>query len=135
MKIDLKNLVISATTTVAEFPLCKGMEVEIAYANKKLLANMHANALVQKFDSETAAPYNELDTEKYIYNYVKEVVKGWKGFTYGHLATLVLIEEEGLNMDEEIEFDIDTAVFLMSNSPAFDQWVVNTAKRLENFRK
>ena len=134
MKLNLKNLVVTATTAHFDFPVCNGMSVEIAYANKTLLNNIHESALVQKFDTETGAPYKDLDTDAYVKNYVSEVIKGWTGFTYAHLASLVLIDESDVDPTQEIDFDVDTAVFLMTNSPVFDQWVVSMAKRLDNFR-
>jgi hypothetical protein len=135
MKLNLKDLVVNATEAQFEFPLCPGMKVTIAYTNKVLLNNIRTSAMIQKFDKETGQPYQDLDTEKYLDNYIKAVVKGWSGFTVEHLNDMVLIDKTDLDMDKEIDFDHDTAVFLMNEASAFDTWVVTTAKQLENFRK
>lgn len=134
MKLNLKNLVITAKQVEFEVPFCKGMKVKLAYVNKPLLNKLREDSLIQKFDLETAAPYKELDADKYVRNYAKEVIVGWTGFTYGHLSTLMLIDETGINKEDVIEFDTDTAVFLLQNSPTFDTWVVSMAKQLDNFR-
>ena len=136
MKLNLKTLVVDAKTATCKFPfeVCKGMEVELAYADRKQLDNIREVSLVQKFDPETGAPFKELDTDVYIKNFAEALIKGWTGFTYAHLASLVLIEESGIDPEEEIEFDIDTAVFLLEHSQVFDRWVVATSKRLDNFR-
>lgn len=133
-KLNLKTLVVNAKEAEFDFPLCPGMKVTIAYANKVLLNNIREKSLVKKFDPETGAPFNELDTDKYMTNYVAAVVKGWKGFTVEHLASLVLIEEGSLDKTQEIDFDLETAKFLMTESSAFDTWVVASAKQLANFR-
>ena len=76
-KLTLANLVLNAQAAEFEFPLCKGMTVELAYVNSTVLNNIREQSLVQKFDPETGAPFKELDGEKYIINYAKAVIKGW----------------------------------------------------------
>jgi hypothetical protein len=135
MKLNLKTIVVTATEAEFEFPLCPGMKVTIAYTNKTLLNNIRSKSMIQKFDKETGAPYQDLDTDKYLANYIQAVVKGWSGLTYAHLSELVLIDETDLDKEQEIDFDLDAAMFLMNEASAFDTWVVTTAKQLENFRK
>jgi hypothetical protein len=133
-KLSLANLVIDAKNTKLDVPLCPGMQVTLAYANKTLLNNIRNACLVQKFDPDSGATFKELDAVKYTEMYVKDVLKGWTGFTYGHLASLVLIDESAVDLTEEIPFDVETAIFLMKNASAFDLWVVTAAKQLANFR-
>lgn len=133
--LKLSNLVLNAKQSEFEFPLCKGMTVELAYVNASVLNKVREKSLIQKFDQETGSPFKELDGEKYVLNYAQAVIKGWKGFTYAHLAELVLVDETGLDLTAEIPFDLDSAVFLMNNCVAFDTWVVTSAKKLANFRK
>ena len=133
--LSLANLVLTAQEAEFEFPLCKGMVVTVAYANSTLLNTIREKSLVQKFDPETGTPFQELDGEKYVLNYAKAVIKGWKGFTYAHLASMVLIDETGVDLEKEIPFDLDSAAFLMNNATTFDTWVVTSAKKLSNFRK
>lgn len=134
MKLNLKTLVVTATEADFKFNICEGMTVTIAYANKALLSSLREGSMVQKFDPETSAPYRELDMKKYLSLYTRAVVKNWKGFTGAHLASLVLINEDDIDLDAEIDFDPETVDFLMEQSPVFDAWVVATAKQLSNFR-
>ena len=134
-KLNLKNILITATKAELDFHLCPGMKVEIAYASKTVLENLREKSQVQKFDTETGTPFKSIDNDLYVKNYAETIVLGWKGFTGAHLASLVLVDETELDLEAEIDFDQETAVFLMANCPAFDRWVVNSANALENFRR
>lgn len=134
-KLTLSNLVLNAQTVEMDFPMCKGMTVQLTYVNNTVMNSIREKSLVQKFDTETGNPFKELDGEKYVRNYTQAVLKGWKGFTFAHLASLVLIDETSVDLEAEVPFDLDNAIFLMNNCVAFDTWVVTSAKKLANFRK
>ena len=134
MKLNLKTIVVNATQAEFDFHACPGMSVTIAYANKALLNSLKEQSMIQKFDTETGTPYKDLDVNVYLAKYIGAVVKGWKGFTGAHLASLVLINEDDIDLGAEIDFDAETAEFLMKESSVFDAWVVATAKTLANFR-
>ena len=64
----------------------------------------------------------------------KAVVKNWKGLTLGHLETLLLIDMEGKDPDETLEFSEENAEVLVSSSTEFDTWLNEVVFDLDNFR-
>lgn len=134
-KLDLSRLAINTKKVEFDFPGLEGFKVSLNYLSRNALEKLRDDSMVQKVDSETGFPYKDLDRDLYIKNYVSRAVAGWKGFTYNHLAHLMLIDESQVeDMDEEIEFDTDTAITLVTNSERFDTWVTTTLRKLDNFR-
>jgi hypothetical protein len=75
-----------------------------------------------------------LDEEKFIVEFTKSVVKNWKGLTLAHLETLILLDIEGQDPSQELEYDIDNAETLVSSSSEFDTWLNEVVFDLDNFR-
>ena len=77
----------------------------------------------------------EFDDEKFIVEYCKAVIKGWKGLKYSYLEALLLVDISGLNPEDCLPFTQDNAELLMKNANDFDTWVTETVGDLENFTK
>ena len=75
------------------------------------------------------------DEDKSLVEYVKAVIKGWKGLKYSYLEELLLVDISTLNPDDELEFNQDNAETLMKNASDFDTWVSEVTGDLENFTK
>ena len=75
-----------------------------------------------------------MDDDKFLFEYTKAVIKGWKGFKLGYAKNMLLLgdltsEEE----EKELEFTQDNVEVLMKNSTDFDTWVTEMVGDLENF--
>ncbi len=89
--------------------------------------------LLQSLDKKTRQPEEELDEEKFLIEYCKSVIKGWKGLKYCYLEELLLVDVSELDPDDELPYTQDNAELLMKNATEFDTWVTETVGDLENF--
>ena len=88
-----------------------------------------------KFNKKIGAFEEALDEDKFLEVYVKEVIKGWKGFKYKYLEDILLVNLGDLDPEDELKFTQENAELLMKNSPDFDTWVTESVGDLENFTK
>ena len=117
-----------------EFPGLPGFEVEVANLSRKELTGLRKKCTTKKFDRKTRQAVEDLDEEKFIVEFTKSVVKNWKGLTLAHLETLILVDIEGQDPSQELEYDIDNAETLVSSSSEFDTWLNEVVFDLDNFR-
>lgn len=135
MNLNIANLIVDSRSMTFEYPGMPEFKVELAYVAKTRLAEIRKNCLKTSYDTSLGIPTQELDQEKWTSDFCAEIIKGWSGFTVGHLATLLLIDEEGLDLAEEVPFNLENAVTLLNRSTAFDGWVNSRISDLNNFRK
>ncbi len=91
-------------------------------------------AMHSKSSSQTARIAEQLDEEKFVTEFTKAVIKGWKGLKLEHLETLLLIDMTGKSGDEELEYSLENAETLVSSSTEFDTWLNEVVFDLDNFR-
>ena len=75
----------------------------------------------------------ELDEEKFLVEYCKAVIKGWKGLKFRYLEELLLVDISELKPDDCLPYTPENAELLMKNSADMDSWVTETVGDLENF--
>jgi len=75
-----------------------------------------------------------LDEEKFIVEFTRAVVKNWRGLKLEHLETLLLIDMEGRDPSEELDYTEDNAEILVNSSTEFDTWLNEVVFDLDNFR-
>ncbi len=132
--MELKNLLVNCKTAWVDFPGLKGFSVEVANLSRKELVNLRKKCIIQKFDRKTRQAVEQLDDEKFISEFAAATIKNWKGLTLKHLETLILINTEGQNLEEELAYSKENAETLISNSTEFDQFINDTVFDLGNFR-
>ena len=131
--MELKQLLVDSKTTWVEFPGLEGFEVELANLSRKELNNLRKRCTVQKFDRKTRQPEEHLDEDKFLVEYCKAVIKGWKGLKYRYLEELLLVDISELDPDDELPYTQENAELLMKNATDFDSWLTETVGDLENF--
>ena len=75
-----------------------------------------------------------LDEEKFVIEFTHGVVKNWKGLTLEHLETLLLVDIDGKDPKQELEYSSENAETLVSSSTEFDTWLNEVVFDLDNFR-
>ena len=88
-----------------------------------------------KWNKKTHQPEEELDEEKFLTEYCKAVIKGWKGLRYQYLEELLLVDVSDFDPNDCLLYTVDNAELLMKNSTPFDTWVTETVGDLENFTR
>jgi hypothetical protein len=112
-----------------------GFTVDLCYLAREELIKLRNRCLAQKFNRKTRAFDEQLDENKFLVEYVKAVIKGWKGLKYSYLEELLLVDISSLDPEDYLEFSLDNAETLMRNAADFDTWVTEVTGELENFTK
>jgi hypothetical protein len=132
--MELKKLMIDTKAVWVDFPGLPGFKIEVANLSKKELTGLRKKCTGQKFDRKTRQAIETLDEDKFITEFTKSVVKNWEGLTLEHLETLLLIDMEGKDPEETLEYSEENAEVLVSSSTEFDTWLNEVVFDLDNFR-
>ena len=131
--ISLASLMTPSKTVALDFPGYTGMSIDLCYLAREELVKLRKKCVTTKFNKKTRQPEEELDEDKFLVEYCKAVIKGWKGFKYRYLEELRLVDVSALDPEDELPFTQENAELLMKNSSNFDTWVTETVSDLENF--
>lgn len=133
MTTKLKNLLVSTKDTTVEYPGMPGFELNLTFLGREKLIDMRKRATRQTYKKHQAV--EEFDDEIFLELYTKAIIKGWEGFKFKYLKELVPINDEGLDLEEELPYDEETALELIKNSTVFDKFISDYASELGNFNK
>ena len=132
-KVSLASLLTPSKTVTIDYPGIDEFEVDLCYLAREELLKLRNKCLTQKFNKKTRAFEEQLDEDKFLVQYVKGVIKGWRGLTYESLQELLLVDVTEQDPEDELEFTQENAEILMRNSGDFDSWVTEMVGDLENF--
>ena len=132
--MDLKQLVVDSKAMWIDFAGLEGFSVEVANLSRKELTGMRKKCTTTKFNRKSRAAEEVLDEDKFVVEFARNSVKNWKGLTLAHLETLILIDIEGQDLTQEIEYSDENAEILVSQSTEFDTWLNEVVFDLDNFR-
>ena len=121
--VSLSSLLTPSKTVTVDYPGMNGFTVDLCYLAREELIKLRNRCLSQKFNRKTRAFDDQLDEDKFLVEYVKAVIKGWKGLKYSYLEELLLVDISSLDPEDELEFSQDNAETLMKNAGDFDTWV------------
>jgi len=131
--VSLASLLTPSKTVTIDYPEFPGMTVDLCYLAREELVKLRSRCLSQKFNKKTRAFEEDLDDAKFLVEYCKSVIKGWKGLKYKYLEKMLLVNLEGVNPEDELAYTQEDAEILMKNASDFDTWVTETVGDLENF--
>ena len=133
--VSLASLLTPSKTVTVDYPTLKGFSVDLCYLAREELIKLRSKCVSQKLNRKTRAFEETLDEDKFLTEYCKAVIKGWKGLKYKYLEELLLVDTSKLNLEDELDYTEENAELLMKNSGDFDNWVSETVAELENFTK
>ncbi len=133
--VSLASLLTPSKTVSIDFPGMEGFKVDLCYLAREELIKLRNKSITQKFNKKTRGFEDSLDENKFLVEYVKAIIKGWKGLKYSYLEELLLVDISSLDPEDELEFTQENAETLMKNATDFDSWVNETTGDLENFTK
>ena len=133
--VSLATLLTPSKTVSVDYPEFEGFEVQLTYLAREELMKLRNRTLKQKFNKKTRAFEEQMDDDLFLTEYVKAVIKGWKGLKYEYVSQLLLIDTDSVNLQDELRFTLENAELLMKNSADFDTWVTEVVGDLENFTK
>lgn len=132
--MELKKLMVDTKSAWVDFPGLDGFSVEVVNLSRKELNGLRKRCTGQKFDRKSRAVVETLDEDKFIQQFSEATLKSWKGLTLEHLETLILIEVGDQDPSTEVEYTVDNAEVLVTNSTEFDTWLNEVVFDLDNFR-
>ena len=133
--VSLKSLLTPSKTVGMEFPGMEGFNIKLTYLAREELLKLRNRSVKQVLNKRTRAYEEQLDNDKFLEEYSKAVIKGWKGLKYKYLEELLLVDTSEVDLDDDLAWTHENAEILMKNSGDFDNWVSETVGELENFTK
>ena len=129
----IANLHAQETTVDVEFPEIDGFVISLAYLNRDDLMKIRNRSLSYKFNKRTRQREEEVDNDKFLEEYTKKAIKGWKGLYVKDLPQLLPIDMENADPNEAIEYNETEALELIKNSTVFDQFITDSMQDYEQF--
>lgn len=114
-----------------EYPGMPEFKVQVAFLSRETLQQIRKKATKTSFKNRQ--PVEELNEELFLDLYVKAAVKGWSGLKLKYLEQLAPVDLSGQDLDAELEYSEENALYLMKNSTNFDSFVSEQVTDLGNF--
>ena len=132
--MNLEALMVDTKSAWIEFPEAPGLEVEVNNLSRKEITNLRKRCITTKFNRKSRIMEEDLNEEKFVREFTKATVVGWKGFRLKYLEDLLLVDLKDKDPSLELEYSIDNAESLVENSNEFDNWLNEVVFDLDNFR-
>jgi len=131
--LSLKSLLVPSKQVEVEFPGFAGFKLQLNFLSRETLVGIRKKAT--KITFKNRQPTEELNDDLFLQLYVAACIKGWSGFKLSYLEQLAPVDLTGQDMDAELEYSEENALFLMKSSSNFDSWVSENVSELGNFQK
>jgi hypothetical protein len=131
--LSLKSLLVPSKQVEVEFPGFAGFKIQLNFLSRETLVGIRKKAT--KITFKNRQPTEELNDDLFLQLYVAASIKGWSGFKLTYLEQLAPVDLTGQDMDAELEYSEENALFLMKSSSNFDSWVSENVSELGNFQK
>ena len=129
----IASLHAQETTIEVEYPEIDGFTISLVYLNRDELTKIRNKSLSYKFNKRTRQREEEVDNDKFLEEYTKRAIKGWKGLYVKDLPQLLPIDMENADPNEAIEYNETEALELIKNSTVFDQFITDSMQDYEQF--
>lgn len=131
MSISLKTLLVPSKSLEVEYPGMPDFKIQVAFLSRETLQSIRKKSTKTSFKNRQ--PVEELNDELFLDLYVKNAIKGWSGLKLKYLEQLAPVDLTGQDLDAELEYSEENALYLMKNSTNFDSFVSEQVTDLGNF--
>lgn len=131
MSISLKNLLVPSKSLEVEYPGMPEFKIQVAFLSRETLQSIRKKSTKTSFKNRQ--PVEELNDELFLELYVKSALKGWSGLKLKYLEQLAPVDLTGQDLDAELEYSEENALYLMKNSSNFDSFISEQVTDLGNF--
>lgn len=131
--LSLKSLLVPSKSVEVEFPGMPGFKINLAFLSREALVNIRKKSTKTTFKNRQ--PVEETDDKLFLKLYVDAAIKGWSGLKLSYLDQLAPIDLTGQDLNDELPYDNDNALYLMQASANFDSFISETVTELANFNK
>jgi hypothetical protein len=131
--LTLKALLVPSKATEVDYPGFNGFKINVVFLSRETLVSIRKKATSTKFKNRQ--PVEELDDKLFLQLYVQAAIKGWSGLKLAYLNDLAPVDLTGQDLEAELEYSEDNALFLMQSSANFDAFISEIVTELGNFTK
>jgi hypothetical protein len=131
MSINLKTLLVPSKALEVEYPGMPDFKIQVAFLSRETLQSIRKKSTKTSFKNRQ--PVEELNDELFLELYVKNAVKGWSGLKLKYLEQLAPVDLTGQDVEAELEYTEENALYLMKNSSNFDSFISEQVTELGNF--
>jgi hypothetical protein len=110
-----------------------GFLIQIAFLSRETLLNIRKKSTKTTFKNRQ--PNEEFNEDIFLQLYVENAIKGWTGFKLQYLEQLAPVDLTGQDLEHELKYTQENALFLMKNSSNFDAFISEQVSDLGNFSK
>lgn len=129
--LSLKTLLVPSKSVDVEYPGLPGFVVSVTFLSRETMQTMRKKATKTTYKKHQ--PVEEIDDNLFLELYVKATISGWKGLKLKHLEQLAPVDLSGQDMEAELEYSEENALYLIKNSSAFDAFVNEQVTDLGKF--
>lgn len=129
--LSLKTLLVPSKSLEVEYPGMPEFKVSVAFLSRETLQSIRKKATKTSFKNRQ--PVEELNDDLFLELYVKASVKGWNGLKLKYLEQLAPVDLSGQDLESELEYSEENALYLMKNSTNFDSFISEQVTDLGNF--
>lgn len=129
--ISLKSLLVPSKSVDVEYPGMPGFTVQVAFLSRETLLNIRKKSTKTSFKNRQ--PTEEFNEDLFLQLYVENAVKGWSGLKLKYLEQLAPVDLTGQDLEAELEYTAENALYLMKNSSDFDSFISDQVGDLGNF--
>jgi len=129
--ISLKTLLVPSKSLEVEYPGMPDFKIQVAFLSRETLQSIRKKSTKTSFKNRQ--PVEELNDELFLDLYVKNAIKGWRGLKLKYLEQLAPVDLSGQDLEAELEYSEENALYLMKNSTNFDSFVSEQVTDLGNF--
>lgn len=130
--LSLKSLLVPSKTVEVDFPGFEGFKVQLSFLSRETLVGIRKKST--KIVFKNRQPVEELNDDLFLQLYVAASVKGWSGLKLAYLEQLAPVDLTNQDLDAELVFSEENALFLMKSSSNFDAWISEQVTELGNFQ-
>lgn len=131
--LSLKSLLVPSKAVEVEYPGMPGFVLNIAFLSRETLLSIRKKSTKTSFKNRQ--PVEEFNEDLFLQLYVENAVKGWNGLKLTYLEQLAPVDLTGQDMEAELEYSAENALYLMKNSSNFDAFISEQVGDLGNFTK
>jgi len=129
--ISLKSLLVPSKTVEVEYPGMPEFKIQLSFLSRETLQTIRKKATKTSFKNRQ--PVEELNDELFLELYVKSSIKGWSGLKLAYLEQLAPVDLAGQDLEAELDYSEENALYLMKNSANFDTFISEQVTDLGNF--
>lgn len=130
--LSLKTLLVPSKSVEVEYPGFPGFKINVSFLSRETLVNIRKKATKTTFKNRQSS--DEVNDELFLELYVNSSIKGWSGLKLAYLEQLAPVDLTGQNLEDDLAFSEENALFLMKSSSNFDAFISETVTDLGNFQ-